>query len=141
MKLMKTSDQVNVSTSVPNLEDNLDNKKGISRRSFLKNSGLMAGGATILTAGVSSTMMEKAEAKPNAGSNTEVKKTVCTHCSVGCGILAEVTNGVWTGQEPAFDHPFNRASPNLFRGRSNRDFIFLVIFKGCKMFKLRINFI
>ena len=27
--------------------------------------------------------------------------------SVGCGIIAEVQNGVWTGQEPAFDHPFN----------------------------------
>ena len=33
--------------------------------------------------------------------------TVCTHCSVGCGINAEVNNGVWVGQEPAFDHPFN----------------------------------
>ena len=28
----------------------------------------------------------------------------------GCGVYAEVQNGVWTGQEPAFDHPFNRGA-------------------------------
>jgi formate dehydrogenase major subunit len=33
--------------------------------------------------------------------------TICTHCSVGCGIIAEVHNGVWVGQEPDFDNPFN----------------------------------
>jgi len=26
---------------------------------------------------------------------------------VGCGVIAEVQNGVWIGQEPAFDHPIN----------------------------------
>ena len=35
------------------------------------------------------------------------RKTVCTHCSVGCSVIAEVQNGVWVGQEPAFDSPFN----------------------------------
>ncbi len=37
-------------------------------------------------------------------------RTICTHCSVGCGVIAEVKNGVWIGQEPAFDHPFNRGA-------------------------------
>ncbi len=36
-----------------------------------------------------------------------VVKSVCTHCSVGCSVLAEVSNGVWVGQEPAMDSPFN----------------------------------
>ena len=34
-------------------------------------------------------------------------KSVCTHCSVGCTVIAEVKNGVWVGQEPGWDSPFN----------------------------------
>ena len=34
-------------------------------------------------------------------------KSVCTHCSVGCSVLAEVRNGVWVGQEPGWDSPFS----------------------------------
>lgn len=79
----------------------------ISRRAFLRNSSLMAGGAALATT-ISPVMMKKAEAKTEAGAgNIQQVKTICTHCSVGCGIIAEVQNGVWTGQEPAFDHPFN----------------------------------
>ena len=37
----------------------------------------------------------------------EVKRTVCTHCSVGCAIDAVVENGVWVRQEPVFDSPIN----------------------------------
>ncbi len=83
----------------------------ISRRSFLRNSSLMAGGAALATT-ISPVMMKKAEAKtePAAADNTKRVKTICTHCSVGCGIIAEVQNGVWTGQEPAFDHPFNKGA-------------------------------
>ena len=81
----------------------------INRRSFLKGSSLMAGGAALATT-MSPVMMKKAEAKSMAGGNVKEIKTVCTHCSVGCGIVAEVQNGVWTGQEPAFDHPFNKGA-------------------------------
>ena len=58
---------------------------------------------------LSPAMMKKAQASAEAGAGgkTDEIKTICTHCSVGCGIVAEVQNGVWTGQEPAFDHPFN----------------------------------
>ena len=80
----------------------------MNRREFLRNSGLAAGGAA-LAAGISPAMMKKAQAATSKGSVAEVR-TVCTHCSVGCGIIAEVQNGVWTGQEPAFDHPFNRGA-------------------------------
>ena len=81
----------------------------ISRRAFLRNSSLVAGGAALTTA-LSPTMMKKAHAKSDSTAKIETARTVCTHCSVGCGIIAEVQNGVWTGQEPAFDHPFNKGA-------------------------------
>jgi formate dehydrogenase major subunit len=79
----------------------------MDRRTFLRNSGIAAGG--IAAAGLSPGMMRRAKAESPAGAGGETKtvRTICTHCSVGCGVYAEVQNGVWTGQEPAFDHPFN----------------------------------
>ena len=81
----------------------------VNRRTFLKNSGLTAGGAALaVSAGPS--MMRKAQAAenyPKAGVETELKHSICTHCSVGCGVIAEVQNGVWTGQEPDYDSPIN----------------------------------
>ena len=69
----------------------------------------MAGGAALATT-ISPVMMKKAQATSTSGANTQQIRTICTHCSVGCGIIAEVQNGVWTGQEPAFDHPFNKGA-------------------------------
>ncbi len=77
----------------------------IDRRTFLRRSGLAVGGlaaASTLTSG----MVRKAEAATVSGA-VEIKKSVCTHCSVGCTVLAETTNGVWVGQEPGYDSPFN----------------------------------
>ncbi|ACJ31643.1 Twin-arginine translocation pathway signal [Shewanella piezotolerans WP3] len=93
---------------------------GLNRRQFLKSASLATGGiaaASMLGAG----MMRKAEAKdvPHSAP-TEVKRTICSHCSVGCGIYAEVQNGVWTGQEPAFDHPFN-AGGHCAKGAALRE--------------------
>jgi formate dehydrogenase major subunit len=51
---------------------------------------------------------------------TEIKRTVCSACAVGCGLYAEVQNGVWTGQEPAFDHPFN-AGGHCAKGAALRE--------------------
>jgi len=112
-KLNKKSNsvkQVNPDQSVAN---------AISRRAFLKNSSLMAGGAALATS-VAPVMMKKANAASTAGGKTEEIRTICTHCSVGCGIIAEVQNGVWTGQEPAFDHPFNKGS-HCAKGASIRE--------------------
>ncbi|WP_133411944.1 hypothetical protein, partial [Helicobacter cinaedi] len=39
--------------------------------------------------------------------NAKRVKTICTHCSVGCGIIAEVQDGVWVRQEVAQDHPIS----------------------------------
>ncbi|WP_298440776.1 formate dehydrogenase subunit alpha [uncultured Ferrimonas sp.] len=82
---------------------------GLNRRQFLKNAGVTTGGiaaASMLGTG----MIKKANASTTVDANApiEVKRTICSACAVGCGVYAEVQNGVWTGQEPAFDHPFNR---------------------------------
>lgn len=77
---------------------------GLDRRAFLKRSGLAVGGITAagaLTVGT----VEKAEAQ--SASVKKSVKTICTHCSVGCTVVAEVEDGVWVGQEPGFDSPFN----------------------------------
>ena len=51
---------------------------------------------------------------------TEVKRTVCTHCSVGCSVDATVENGVWTRQEPVFDSPLNLGA-HCAKGASVRE--------------------
>ena len=81
----------------------------MDRRAFLKRSGLTAG-AGAFASQLPFSMMSKANAadvKPASGAKTEIKRTVCTHCSVGCAIDAVVQNGVWIRQEPVFDSPLN----------------------------------
>jgi len=79
----------------------------MDRRTFLKRSGLVAG-AGAFASQLPPQLIGKAEAaKEDAAVKTEVKRTVCTHCSVGCAVDATVENGVWTRQEPVFDSPLN----------------------------------
>ena len=80
-------------------------KGAVDRRTFLKRSGLAVGGIGVAAAVVGG-RVQKAEAATSS-SKIEIKKSVCTNCSVGCTVLAEVQNGVWIGQEPGFDSPFN----------------------------------
>jgi formate dehydrogenase major subunit len=81
--------------------------KAIDRRTFLRRAGIAIGGGALASA-LPPAMIKRAEAAADARTGPiEVKRSVCTHCSVGCGVRAEVQNGVWTGQEPDFDSPFN----------------------------------
>ena len=80
----------------------------LDRRTFLRRSGL---GVGVGLAASQLSLVKKAEAA-NAASvigagKVEVKRTVCTHCSVGCAVDAVVENGVWVRQEPVFDSPIN----------------------------------
>ena len=92
----------------------------LDRRSFLRRSGVAAGGlgAVLATKGGMTTRAEAAPAAP-AG-DTKSVKTVCTHCSVGCTVIATVQNGVWTRQEPGFDSPINLGS-HCAKGASVRE--------------------
>src|SRR4051795_3481429 len=79
----------------------------MDRRSFLRRSGLGLG-AGLATSQL--TLVRKAQAAdaPAAGdAKPVIRRTVCTHCSVGCAVDAVVENGVWTRQEPVFDSPIN----------------------------------
>ncbi|MBT4219566.1 MAG: formate dehydrogenase subunit alpha [Rhodospirillaceae bacterium] len=80
----------------------------IDRRTFLRRSGLTAGGVA-LASGMTLGTVKKAKAQTSA---SKIKETlsVCTHCSVGCGVKATTENGVWTRQDPDFDSPFNLGS-------------------------------
>ncbi|MDH5368805.1 MAG: formate dehydrogenase subunit alpha [Gammaproteobacteria bacterium] len=121
MKLRKKQDQTQAVESDSNQTVSSSTGNGIDRRTFLRRSGLAAGG-TVLGTVMSPTMMKKAHAttKSSGGGKAETIRSVCTHCSVGCGIYAEVENGVWTGQEPAFDHPFNLGA-HCAKGASVRE--------------------
>jgi formate dehydrogenase major subunit len=104
MKLTKKRDLSPDGTTVP-LKGILGS--AIDRRTFLRRTSLAVGGGAVAGA-LQPVMMRRAEAAAGAaGGETEIRKSVCTHCSVGCGVVAEVQNGVWTGQEPDFDSPFN----------------------------------
>ena len=89
----------------------------VDRRAFLRGSGLAIGGVATAAALVGSNVTP---AKAAAGGAAVIKKSVCTHCSVGCTVMAEVQNGVWTGQEPGWDSPINLGA-HCAKGASVRE--------------------
>jgi formate dehydrogenase major subunit len=95
----------------------------LDRRTFLRRSGLAAGGLATLGA-LSLGTVRKAQAgpPPAAGARVLATKAICTHCSVGCTVVAEVSNGVWIGQEPGWDSPINRGS-HCAKGASVRELV------------------
>ena len=92
--------------------------KVVDRRTFLRSSGLAVGGIAAVTA-LSGKMVKPALAS-TAGGNISVKKSVCSHCAVGCTVMAEVQDGVWTGQEPGWDSPINLGA-HCAKGASVRE--------------------
>ena len=97
--------------------------RGLDRRTFLRRSGLVAGGLGALGA-LPLASLRRAEAgpPPPAGAQVAIRKNVCTHCSVGCTVTAEVANGVWIGQEPSWDSPINRGS-HCAKGAAVRELV------------------
>jgi len=89
----------------------------MDRRGFLAASGVTVGGLAALS--LTSNRVQAATPS-SGGGEVEVRKTVCTHCSVGCTVEAEVQNGVWTGQEPGWDSPFNMGA-HCAKGASVRE--------------------
>ena len=93
-------------------------EKVVDRRAFLRGSGLAIGGIAGAAA-LAGHSVKPAQASASAAA-AQVKKTVCTHCSVGCTVMAEVQNGVWTGQEPGWDSPINLGA-HCAKGASVRE--------------------
>ncbi len=91
----------------------------MDRRAFLKRSGFVAGAGAFASQLPYGTI-GKAQAAADADTKVEVKRTVCTHCSVGCSIDATVENGVWTRQDPVFDSPLNLGA-HCAKGASVRE--------------------
>lgn len=92
----------------------------LSRRSFFQHSGLAAGALAAVSA-LPAAMVRKAEAGPTIPNvETVTRKNICTHCSVGCTVIAEVQNGVWTGQEPGWESPISQGA-HCAKGASVRE--------------------
>ena len=128
MLLTRKSTGVGATPSSRGLVDGL--ARGLSRaiptmdrRKFLRRSGL---GLGVGITASQLTLVRKADAANPAapaaagGAKVEVKRTVCTHCSVGCAIDAVVENGVWVRQEPVFDSPINLGA-HCAKGAAVRD--------------------
>jgi formate dehydrogenase major subunit len=95
----------------------------MDRRSFLTKSGLAAGGLAALGS-LQLGAIRKAEAAGSSvsGPTVQIKTNICTHCSVGCTVKAEVVNGVWVGQEPGWDSPINRGT-HCAKGAAIREIV------------------
>jgi formate dehydrogenase major subunit len=115
MLLTRRSTGSGATTSSRSFVDNL--ARGLARavptmdrRRFLRRSGLGLGAgmaASQLALVRRADAADGSAAKPAGGGKIEVKRTVCTHCSVGCAVDAVVDNGVWVRQEPVFDSPLS----------------------------------
>lgn len=99
----------------------------VDRRAFLRRSGLGLGlgvGAGLI--GSQLRLVQKADAAgtlaPGAPGSKGVvtRRTVCTHCSVGCASDAMVENGVWVRQNPVFESPINLGA-HCAKGAALRD--------------------
>ena len=96
--------------------------KPLDRRSFLRTSGLAVGGLAALSAVGAGTVRRAEAGMTDFSQPIEIKTNICTHCSVGCTVKAEVQNGVWVGQEPAWDSPINRGT-HCAKGASVREVV------------------
>jgi formate dehydrogenase major subunit len=93
--------------------------KTMDRRAFLRRSGVSLGAGAVATQ-LPFNLIGEAQADAKPAGKAEVKRTVCTHCSVGCAIDAVVENGVWVRQEPVFDSPINLGA-HCAKGASIRE--------------------
>ncbi|MBM3352536.1 MAG: formate dehydrogenase [Betaproteobacteria bacterium] len=95
--------------------------KTMDRRTFLRRSGFAAGAGALATQLPFELVGEAQANKDKATGKVEVKRTVCSHCSVGCAVDAHVQNGVWVRQEPVFDSPINLGA-HCTKGASLREY-------------------
>src|SRR6202795_3878472 len=94
----------------------------LDRRPSRRPSGLTVGGLAAVGALPLATVRKANAAGSMATSGATIRKNICTHCSVGCTVIAEVVNGVWVGQEPGWDSPITRGS-HCAKGAATRELV------------------
>ncbi|BAQ44885.1 MULTISPECIES: formate dehydrogenase subunit alpha [Methylobacterium] len=95
----------------------------LDRRGFLRKSGLAAGGLAALgTMRLGAVRPAQAAGSSADPAQAVIRKNICTHCSVGCTVTAEVVNGVWVGQEPSWASPINRGA-HCAKGAAIRELV------------------
>jgi formate dehydrogenase major subunit len=99
-----------------------DASAGLDRRAFLRRSGVVGGGLAALGTLPLASVRRADAGFVTPGAAVMIKKNVCTHCSVGCTVVAKVENGVWVGQEPGWDSPINRGS-HCAKGAATREIV------------------
>ncbi len=82
----------------------------IGRRSFLKLAALGAGSTMAFGKENETLRTATNEEIKNPFPGSKKVRTICTICSAGCGIEAEVKDGVWIRQDMAIDHPISQGS-------------------------------
>ena len=119
--LIRKSERSRGRGKIASAETSESSGDGWDRRTFLKRSGVTAGALAALgNLPLGSVRKAAAGPPPPVGAAVTTRKNICTHCSVGCSVIAEVANGVWIGQEPDYDSPINRGS-HCCKGAAVRD--------------------
>ncbi len=97
---------------------------GLDRRAFLRQAGFAGAGLAALGTLAPSRAQAAGAATGVLNHSQPVQrvKNICTHCSVGCTVVAEVQNGVWVGQEPAWESPINRGT-HCAKGAAVRELV------------------
>lgn len=82
----------------------------LARRNFLKFAAISSLATSAF--GVENKNLRHAskEEIANPYPNSKIVRTICSICSAGCGIKAEVQDGVWVRQENAIEHPISQGS-------------------------------
>ena len=86
-------------------------ENAIGRRSFLKLAAL--GASSVAAFGENNTLRAATEQEiKNPFPGSVMKRTICSICSVGCGIEAQVdeSTNTWIRQDMAVDHPISQGS-------------------------------
>ena len=79
---------------------------GISRRNFLKGSGLAAG-TLALTGKAAQASIDSPEMRTKG---LQTSTTICPYCAVGCGMIVHTKDGKVVNIEGDPEHPINRGS-------------------------------
>ena len=82
----------------------------LARRNFLKFAAIAGVGGGAFSGANASLRQATSEEVQNPFPNSKIVRTICTICSSGCGVKAEVKDGVWVRQENAIEHPHSQGS-------------------------------